>query len=95
MQIPSKLQTKLNVNPFLNYAIFMIEFCIFISLGQQGLIRFCNEQLKPTYQNYALNKPDLTIVTKILSIHFSYIKKLEQDKNFLNDIVKIQNILKL
>ena len=34
-------------------------------------------------------------VIKILGIYFSYIKKLEQEKNFLNRIVKIQNILKL
>ena len=39
---------------------------------------------------------DLTVdVIKILSIYFSYNKKLEKEKNFLNDIVKIQNILKL
>ena len=34
-------------------------------------------------------------VIKILDIYFSYNKKLEQEKNFLNHIVKIQNILKL
>ena len=34
-------------------------------------------------------------VIKILGIHFSYNKKLEQEKYFLNHIVKIQNILKL
>ena len=34
-------------------------------------------------------------VKKILDIYFSYNKKLEQEKNFLNLIVKIQNILKL
>ena len=34
-------------------------------------------------------------VIKILAIYFSYNKKLEQEKNFLNYIVKIQNILKL
>ena len=32
---------------------------------------------------------------KILGIYFYYNKKLEQEKNFLNHIVKIQNILKL
>ena len=32
---------------------------------------------------------------KDLGIYFSYNKKLEQDKNFLNHVVKIQNILKL
>ena len=32
---------------------------------------------------------------KILGIYFSYNKKLEQEKNFLSHIVKIQNILKL
>ena len=32
---------------------------------------------------------------KILGIHFSYNKNLEQDKNFCKDIVKIENILKL
>ena len=32
---------------------------------------------------------------KILGIYFSYNKKLEQEKNFLNHIAKIQNILKL
>ena len=32
---------------------------------------------------------------KILGIYFSHNKKLEQEKNFLNHIVKIQNILKL
>ena len=32
---------------------------------------------------------------KILGIYFSYNKKIEQEKNFLNHIVKIQNILKL
>ena len=30
----------------------------------------------------------------MLGIYFSYNKKLEQEKNFLNDIVKIQNIIK-
>ena len=34
-------------------------------------------------------------VIKILGIYFSYNKNLEQGKNFLNRIVKIQNILKL
>ena len=34
-------------------------------------------------------------VIKISGIYFSYNKKLEQQKNFLNHIVKIQNILKL
>ena len=34
-------------------------------------------------------------VIKFLGIYFSYNKKLEQEKNFLNHIVKIQNILKL
>ena len=34
-------------------------------------------------------------VTKILGIYFSYNKKHEQEKNFLNHIVKILNILKL
>ena len=34
-------------------------------------------------------------VIKVLGIYFSYNKKLEQGKNFLNPIVKIQNILKL
>ena len=34
-------------------------------------------------------------VIKILGIYFSYSKNLEQGKNFLNRIVKIQNILKL
>ena len=38
---------------------------------------------------------DLTDDIKILGIYFSYNKKLEQQKNFLNRIVKIQNILKL
>ena len=32
---------------------------------------------------------------KILGIHFSYNKNLEQDKNFCKHIVKIENILKL
>ena len=34
-------------------------------------------------------------VVKILGVYFSYNKKLEQVKNFLNHIGKIQNILKL
>ena len=34
-------------------------------------------------------------IIKILSIFFSYNKKLEQEKSFLKHIVKIQNILKL
>ena len=34
-------------------------------------------------------------VIKILGIYFSYNKKLEQGKHFLNHIVKIENILKL
>ena len=34
-------------------------------------------------------------VIKILGIYFSYNNKIEQEKNFLNHIVKIQNILKL
>ena len=39
---------------------------------------------------------DLTSdIIKILGIYFSYNKKLEQEKNFFNHIVKIQNILKL
>ena len=33
-------------------------------------------------------------VIKILDIYFSYNKKLEQEENFLNLIVKIQNILR-
>ena len=33
--------------------------------------------------------------TKILGIYSSYDKKLEQQKNFLSHIAKIQNILKL
>ena len=38
---------------------------------------------------------DLTdVVIKILGIYFSYNKKLEQEKNFLNHIVKVQKILK-
>ena len=32
---------------------------------------------------------------KILGVHFSYSKNLEQDKNFCKHIVKIENILKL
>ena len=32
---------------------------------------------------------------KILGVHFSYNKNLEQDKNFCKHIVKIENILKL
>ena len=34
-------------------------------------------------------------IIKILDIYFSYNKKLEQEKNFLNHIAKIQNVLKL
>ena len=34
-------------------------------------------------------------VIKVLGIYFSYIQKFKQKKNFLNDVVKIQNILKL
>ena len=34
-------------------------------------------------------------VIKMLGIYFSYNRKLEQEKNFSNHIVKIQNILKL
>ena len=32
---------------------------------------------------------------KILGVHFSYNKNLEQDKNFFEHIVSIENILKL
>ena len=32
---------------------------------------------------------------KILGVHFSYNKNLEQDKDFCQNIVKIENILKL
>ena len=32
---------------------------------------------------------------KILGVHFSYNKNLEQDKNFCEHIIKIENILKL
>ena len=32
---------------------------------------------------------------KILGVHFSYNKNLEQDKNFCDHIVKIENIIKL
>ena len=43
-----------------------------------------------------MNCIDLTEdVIKILGIYFSYNKKLELEKNFLNHIAKIQNILKL
>ena len=43
-----------------------------------------------------INCIDLTEdVIKILGIYFSYNKKLELEKNFLNHIAKIQNILKL
>ena len=34
-------------------------------------------------------------VIKILGIYYSYSKSFEQENNFLNRIVKIQNILKL
>ena len=37
----------------------------------------------------------MSTVIKILGIYFSYNKKLEQQKNFFNHIVKIENILKL
>ena len=37
----------------------------------------------------------MSTVIKILGNYFSYNKKLEQQKNFFNHIVKIQNILKL
>ena len=47
----------------------------------------------------ALCEMDCTDLTedliKILVIYFSYNKKLEQENNFLNHHVKIQNILKL
>ena len=33
--------------------------------------------------------------TKILGVHFSHNKNLEQDKRFSEQIVKIENILKL
>ena len=32
---------------------------------------------------------------KILGVHFSYNENLEQNKNFFENIVKIENILKL
>ena len=32
-KITSKIKRKLKVNPDPNYATFMIEFCLFISLG--------------------------------------------------------------
>ena len=32
---------------------------------------------------------------KILGVHFSYNKDLEQDKNFCEHIVKIESVLKL
>ena len=32
---------------------------------------------------------------KVLGVHFSYDRNLEQDKNFCEHIVKIENILKL
>ena len=45
---------------------------------------------------YGMDCTDLTEdVIKLLGIYFSYNKKLEQEKNFLNHIVKIQNILRL
>ena len=34
-------------------------------------------------------------IVKILGVHFSYNKNLEQDKNFCEGIFKIENILKL
>ena len=34
-------------------------------------------------------------LTEIFGIYFPYNKKLEQEKNFLNHIVKIQNVFKL
>ena len=45
---------------------------------------------------YGIDYFDLTEdVRKILGIYFSYNKTLEQEKNFLNHIVKVQNNLKL
>ena len=45
---------------------------------------------------YGVDYFDLTEdVRKILGIYFSYNKTLEQEKNFLNHIAKIQNISKL
>ena len=40
-----------------------------------------------------VNLNDETV--KILDVYFSYSKNLEQDKNFSEHIVKIENILKL
>ena len=43
--------------------------------------------------NIRINIKNETV--KILGVHFSYNKNLEQDKNFCEHIVKIKNILKL
>ena len=62
--IISKSIKKLN-------AIFMVVFCLNNSPRQLGLFRFCTEQFEPSDQNYALNKPELTIVTIERGFHTS------------------------
>ena len=48
---------KLKVNSYKNYAKFMIEIYLLISLGYFGLICFCNEQLESTAWTYTLREP--------------------------------------
>ena len=54
--ITSKSIKKLNT-------IFMAVFCLNNSPRQLDLFHFCTEQFELSDQNYALNKPELTIVT--------------------------------
>ena len=65
MQNPIKNYKKTYVNPYLIMLryIIMIEFYLFISSGSLDSVFYCNKQLEPTDWAYALNKPNLTIVT--------------------------------
>ena len=44
---------------------------------------------------HSLERNVLILNVKIVSVHFSYSKNLEQDKNFCEHIVKIESILNL
>ena len=80
------LTTKL-IKTFDKFSLFSglkINVKLLALVSKRGLMALCG-----------MKYIDLTDDIKILGIYFSYNKKLEQQKNFLNRIVKIQNILKL
>ena len=78
-KITSKSTTK--VNPYLNQATFMIEFCLFISYGQLGLVYFCNERLEPIDWHDALKE------TRVNNCH-----NTERISNFMRKLIFLQYV---